>query len=108
MITTKEEKTEKEEIFEKTQKRVIKWFLEKDIPMHLLGFKYIAYILSKRLTGEWNGENLVKEYQETAKVFETSKTAIERAIRNFRENNGIKCPNSEYLAKIFYTIKIEE
>ncbi len=97
-----------QENFENIEKQVIKWFLKKDAPTHLKGFKYTVHILVKRLIGEWNEDNICLQYSETGEHFDTSKSKVERCIRHFIEKSGEKQINSEYLAKCFYLIKMEE
>ena len=98
----------KEKNFENIEKKVIKWFLEKNAPIHLKGFKYIRYILTKRLIEDWDEEHIGLQYLKTGKYFGTTEYIVERNIRHFIEKSNEKQTNSEYLAKIFYLIKIEE
>lgn len=41
----------KEEKFENIRQQVFRWFLNKNVLIHLEGFKYVTYILTKKLMG---------------------------------------------------------
>lgn len=49
----------KEKNLKDIEEQVIKWFLRRDTPLHLKGFKYCTYILIKRLTEEWKEEEIL-------------------------------------------------
>ena len=97
-----------EEEFKKIEIEVTKWFLKNyDADFSLTGFKYITYILTKRLLGEWGQGNMEVQYLKTSEHFGTSISKTERNIRYFISTCESKhISNSKFLARIYYLIKI--
>lgn len=94
--------------FNDVEKRIIKWFINKDAPIHLSGFKYIVHILAKRLTDEWGEKDIMGQYIDTGKHFEVAPMNVERCMRHFVKRSGNEQTVSKYLANIFYLMKLEE
>ncbi|MDE6357810.1 MAG: sporulation initiation factor Spo0A C-terminal domain-containing protein [Eubacteriales bacterium] len=94
--------------FEEIEKQVIQYFLEKDAPVHLRGFKYVTYIITNRLMNGWAEKNIMLEYSKTGKHFGASESKVERCIRHFIEKSNENQKNTEYLGKLFYLLKVEE
>lgn len=94
--------------FEEIEKQVVRYFLEKNAPVHLKGFKYVTYIITNRLMNGWAEKNIMLEYSKTGKHFGASESKVERCIRHFIEKSNEKQTNAVYLSRLFYLLKVEE
>ena len=96
-----------EDKFRMMENKVIKWFIKNyDVNFGLSGFKYITYILTKRLLKEWENEKITAQYLATAIHFNIKSSQVERDIRHFISHCEKGTINSKFLAKIYYLIKI--
>ena len=96
-----------EDKFRMIENKVIKWFIKNyDVNFGLSGFKYITYILAKKLLKEWENEKITAQYLATAIHFKTASYRVERDIRHFISHCEKGTINSKFIAKAYYLIKI--
>ncbi len=93
--------------FKQMENEIIKWFLKNcNVDFSLGGFRYITYILTKRLLNKWTEENITIQYEKTAEHFNVTSSIVQRNIKHFISTFEHNTTNSKFLAKTYYLIKI--